>query len=70
MSVMLVASSFVTALPIPAEAFTPAVGDQISPVFACTRVVNIIERPDGIKIAGFFIALIIFVSLLEFLASS
>jgi hypothetical protein len=55
MSVMLVASSFVTALKIPAEAFTPAVGDQIWPVFACTRV---------------FIALIIFVSLLEFLASS
>lgn len=30
----------------------------ISLVFAYTTVVNVIERPDGIKIAGFFIALI------------
>jgi hypothetical protein len=37
----------------------------ISVVFAYTTVVNIIERPDGIKIAGFFIALIILVSLLS-----
>jgi hypothetical protein len=31
-------------------------------------VVNVIERPDGIKIAGFFIALIILISLLSRLA--
>jgi hypothetical protein len=37
----------------------------ISVVFAYTTVVNIIERPDGIKIAGFFIALILLVSLLS-----
>lgn len=37
----------------------------ISLVFAYTTVVNIIERPDGIKIAGFFIGLIILVSLLS-----
>ena len=37
----------------------------ISIVFAYTTIVNIIERPDGIKIAGFFIALIIVVSLLS-----
>jgi hypothetical protein len=40
----------------------------IALVFAYTTVVNIIERPDGIKIAGFFIALIILVSLLSRLA--
>jgi hypothetical protein len=40
----------------------------ISLVFAYTTVVNIFERPDGIKIAGFFIALIILVSLLSRLA--
>jgi hypothetical protein len=40
----------------------------ISLVFAYTTVVNIIERPDGIKIAGFFIALIILVSLFSRLA--
>ncbi len=40
----------------------------ISLVFAYTTVVNVIERPDGIKIAGFFIALIIFVSLLSRIA--
>src|SRR5689334_13585884 len=37
----------------------------ISLVLAYTTVVNVIERPDGIKIAGFFIALIIFVSMLS-----
>ena len=37
----------------------------ISLVFAYTTVVNVIERPDGIKIAGFFIALIILVSFLS-----
>ncbi len=37
----------------------------IALVFAYTTIVNIIERPDGIKIAGFFIALIILVSLLS-----
>jgi hypothetical protein len=40
----------------------------ITLVFAYTTVVNVIERPDGIKIAGFFIALIIFVSLLSRIA--
>jgi len=37
----------------------------IALVFAYTTVVNVIERPDGIKIAGFFIGLIILVSLLS-----
>jgi hypothetical protein len=37
----------------------------IALVFAYTTVANVIERPDGIKIAGFFIALIILVSLLS-----
>jgi hypothetical protein len=40
----------------------------ISVVFAYTTVVNVIERPDGIKIAGFFIALILLVSLLSRIA--
>jgi hypothetical protein len=40
----------------------------ISIVFAYTTVVNVIERPDGIKIAGFFIALIILISLLSRIA--
>ena len=40
----------------------------IALVFAYTTVVNVIERPDGIKIAGFFIGLIILVSLLSRLA--
>ena len=37
----------------------------IALVFAYTTIVNVIERPDGIKIAGFFIGLIILVSLLS-----
>ena len=37
----------------------------IALVFAYTTVVNVIERPDGIKIAGFFIGLIILVSFLS-----
>ena len=37
----------------------------ISLVFAYTTVVNIIERPDGVKIASFFIALIVFTSVLS-----
>jgi hypothetical protein len=40
----------------------------VSLVFAYTTVVNVIERPDGIKIAGFFIALIMLVSLLSRIA--
>jgi hypothetical protein len=40
----------------------------ISLVLAYTTVVNVIERPDGIKIAGFFIALIILVSMLSRIA--
>jgi hypothetical protein len=45
-----------------------ATSGLIALVFAYTTVVNVIERPDGIKIAGFFIALIILVSLLSRLA--
>ena len=37
----------------------------IAVVFVYTTVVNIIERPDGIKIARFFIGLIILISLLS-----
>ena len=37
----------------------------IALVFAYTTVVNVIERPDGVKIAAFFIAAIILVSLLS-----
>jgi hypothetical protein len=37
----------------------------ITLVFAYTTIVNVIERPDGIKIASFFIGLIILVSLLS-----
>jgi hypothetical protein len=37
----------------------------ISLVFAYTTVVNIIERPDGIKIAAFFIVAIVVVSLIS-----
>ncbi|MBC7930802.1 MAG: amino acid transporter [Rubrivivax sp.] len=40
----------------------------IALVFGYTTVINVIERPDGIKIAGFFIALIVVVSLLSRLA--
>jgi len=40
----------------------------IALIFAYTTVVNVIERPDGIKIAGFFIALIILVSLFSRIA--
>jgi len=40
----------------------------IAIVFAYTTIVNVIERPDGIKIAGFFIALIIAVSFLSRIA--
>jgi len=37
----------------------------IALVFVYTTVVNVIERPDGIKIAGFFIAAIVIVSLVS-----
>ena len=37
----------------------------ITLVFAYTTVVNVVERPDGVKIAAFFIAAIILVSLLS-----
>jgi hypothetical protein len=37
----------------------------ISLIFAYTTVVNIIERPDGIKIAAFFIGTIVLVSLIS-----
>ncbi len=42
-----------------------AASGLIALVFVYTTVVNIIERPDGIKIAGFFIGLIILISLLS-----
>jgi hypothetical protein len=45
-----------------------AASSLIALVFAYTTVVNVVERPDGIKIAGFFIALIILISLLSRLA--
>ena len=37
----------------------------IAVVFAYTTVVNIIERPDGVKIAAFFISAIVIVSLVS-----
>ncbi len=37
----------------------------IAVVFAYTTVVNIIERPDGVKIAAFFISAIVVVSLVS-----
>lgn len=37
----------------------------IAAVFAYTTIVNVIERPDGIKIAGFFIVAIIVTSLVS-----
>ncbi|MFN8591726.1 MAG: hypothetical protein U0031_09735 [Thermomicrobiales bacterium] len=37
----------------------------IAAVFAYTTVVNVLERPDGIKIAGFFISAIVIVSLIS-----
>ena len=37
----------------------------IALVFAYTLVANVIERPDGIKIASFFIAAIVIVSLIS-----
>ena len=37
----------------------------IALVFLYTTVVNVIERPDGVKIAAFFIGTIVFVSLLS-----
>lgn len=40
----------------------------ITLVFGYTTVVNVIERPDGIKIASFFIGLIVLVSLLSRIA--
>jgi hypothetical protein len=42
-----------------------AVFTFITLVFGYTTVVNVIERPDGIKIAGFFIALILLISFLS-----
>lgn len=42
----------------------------IAAVFAYTTVANIVERPDGVKVAGFFIAAIIVVSLLSRISRS
>ena len=41
---------------------------MIAFVFLYTTIVNVLERPDGIKIAGVFIALIIAISLLSRIA--
>ena len=38
---------------------------MITAVFAYTTVVNIIERPEGIRIASFFIALTVVTSLVS-----
>ena len=38
---------------------------MIALVFFYTTVVNVIERPDGVKIASFFIGAIVFMSLLS-----
>jgi hypothetical protein len=43
----------------------PWIFGLITLVFAYTTAVNIIERPDGIRIAGFFIAAIMIVSMLS-----
>jgi hypothetical protein len=48
----------------PARRATVAFG-LIALVFAYTTVANVIERPDGVKIAAFFIAAIVVVSLLS-----
>ena len=50
------------------EKLWSAIFSVITLVFAYTTVVNVIERPDGIKIASFFIGLIVLVSLLSRLA--
>jgi hypothetical protein len=42
----------------------------IAAVFTYTTVVNVMERPDGIKIAGFFIGAIVVVSLISRAARS
>ncbi|WP_257015984.1 amino acid transporter [Rhodococcus sp. ACS1] len=42
----------------------------IAAVFAYTTVANIVERPDGVKVAGFFIAAIIVISLLSRISRS
>jgi hypothetical protein len=42
----------------------------IAIIFAYTTVVNVVERPDGIKIAGFFIGAIVVVSLISRAARS
>ena len=50
------------------QKFWGAAFTLIALVFAYTTVANVIERPDGIKIAGFFIGLIILVSFLSRIA--
>jgi hypothetical protein len=47
------------------SAAAAAVFCLIAVVFAYTTVVNIIERPDGVKIAAFFISAIVIVSLMS-----
>ena len=45
--------------------YAPWIFGLITIVFAYTTIVNVIERPDGIRIASFFIGTIIIVSLLS-----
>ncbi len=43
----------------------PLFSALVAVIFAYTTVVNVIERPDGVKIAAFFIGAIVFISLLS-----
>ena len=43
----------------------PLLSALVAVVFAYTTVVNVIERPDGVKIAAFFIGAIVLVSILS-----
>lgn len=45
--------------------YAPWIFGLITLVFAYTTAVNVIERPDGIRIASFFIVTIVFVSMLS-----
>ena len=43
----------------------PLASALVAVIFAYTTVVNVIERPDGVKIAAFFITAIVLVSILS-----
>jgi hypothetical protein len=53
---------------IPHAGATPFAFGLITLVFAYTTVVNVIERPDGVKIAAFFIGAIVVVSMVSRIA--